>query len=295
MRALITGCYGQDGFYLSKLLVEKGYEVFGFGSDEIFVEDIFDNGPFDEIYNLAAIIDSRTSTENCSDTFLVNTNLAIRMLDLAKETRARFFQASSILQNDLTPYGISKLASHRLTRMYREGGVYAVSGILHNHVSPRSHWSVINKICKASKEGKVVALGNVNSKRDWTHAKDVVKAMWLSLQQPFADDYEICSGESHSIKEVLELTSCRYEIDESFKRNEVLEIKGSPVHAEEFLGWAREYTFQSLIKEIHASVGVEHVGTGRNRGDNGSREVGKLHDGRKDIEFRETIRRIHQL
>jgi len=246
MRALITGLNGQDGFYLSEFLKSKGYEVFGFDKFEYMPE-----GLFDEVYNLAGVTDSEYTFENCIETFKVNTLIAIEMLELARKTGAKIFQASSSMQSGLTPYGISKLAAHKLTKMYREvHGVYAVSGILHNHVSPRSKRTVVNKICDHAKRGEPVQLGNVLSERDWTHAKDVVKAMWLTLQQPHPDDYEICSGVTHSVLDVANMAGAEVIHSKScLKRADQNHLSGDPSKIKS-LGWKPEYSLEEIIKEM---------------------------------------------
>lgn len=246
MKALICGSAGQDGYYLKEFLESKGYEVVGFDKGEWFVEQ-----GFDEIYNLAGVTDSEYTFENCRETFEVNTLGCLNMLEFARKSGAKIFQASSAMQSSLTPYGISKLAAHRLTKMYREvHGVYAVSGILHNHVSPLSKKTVVNKICDHAKRGEVVELGNIYSVRDWTHAKDIVKAMWLTLQQPEPDDYEICSGELHSVLDVVNIAGAEFTYDsECLKRGDQDKLSGDQTKIMS-LGWKPEYKIEDIIKEL---------------------------------------------
>lgn len=256
--AVITGATGQDGSYLSELLLEKGYIVFcmirrstypiqssnltSFTLDNpnfrIFDADLTDQSSvarvfneakkFDviEVYNLAAQSHVAISFE--CPTLTVETNLmgtlnlleAIRQADLI--TKVKFYQASTsemfgkvreIPQTEKTPfyprspYGVSKLAAHWLVVNYRETyGLFACCGILFNHESPRRGDNfVTQKIVKAlSKPIPELQIGNLDSMRDWGHAKDYVQAMWLMLQQETPDDFVVSTGEQHSVKEFIE-------------------------------------------------------------------------------------------
>jgi GDPmannose 4,6-dehydratase len=165
-----------------------------------------------------------------------------------------------------SPYGISKVAGFDLTRNYREAyGMFCVSGILFNHESPRRGFEfVTRKITSAiarikSGDETTLALGNLEARRDWGHAKDYVRAMHLMLQQDEPDDFVIASGESHSVREFCELAfnevgldyNDYVTIDQNFYRPaEVDHLVGDSTKARSILGWQPEYTFPGLIKEM---------------------------------------------
>lgn len=186
---------------------------------------------FVEVYNLAAQSHVGVSFECPVSTFEMNTigplNIleAIRRLKLCD--RVKLYQASTsemfgkvqeVPQTEKTPfyprspYGVAKLAAHWLVKNYRESyGIFACSGILFNHESPRRgiHF-VTQKIVKAlAKSPPYVELGNLDAKRDWGHAADYVRAMWLMLQQKEPDDYVVSMGEQHSVREFVELVAKR--------------------------------------------------------------------------------------
>jgi GDPmannose 4,6-dehydratase len=165
-----------------------------------------------------------------------------------------------------SPYGISKLAGYELTRNYREAyNLHASCGILFNHESPRrGHEFVTRKITshaariKLGKE-KRIRLGNIQARRDWGHAKDYVRAMWLMLQQDRPDDYVIATGTSHTVEEFLEkafaLVGLDYrtylEIDPNLYRpSEVMTLTGNAAKARRVLGWEPTIGFDELIREM---------------------------------------------
>ncbi len=168
--------------------------------------------------------------------------------------------------NPRSPYGISKVAGFYLTKNYREAyGLHTSSGILFNHESPRRGLEfVTRKITSHAARIKLgiekkIKLGNIDAKRDWGHAKEFVKAMWLMLQQEKPDDYVIGTGKCHSVREFLEiafnyleLDPYNYlEIDKTFYRpSEVMLLQGSASKAKKFLGWKYNISFESLIKEM---------------------------------------------
>ena len=183
-----------------------------------------------------------------------------------------FGNAKESPQNENTPfhprsaYGISKVAGFDLTRNYREAyGLYALSGILFNHESPRRGFefvtrkvtSTVAKI-KSGWAGKL-KLGNLDAKRDWGFAGDYVQAMWLMLRQNEPEDYVIASGETHSIRELVEL-AFRYAnlewkdyvvIDQDLYRPaEIYELRGDFRKAREKFGWSPKVTFTELIQRM---------------------------------------------
>src|ERR1700727_2100673 len=256
--ALITGVTGQDGAYLTKFLLRKGYVVHGIKRrsssfntarlDDIY-QDPHEGDPRlilhfgdmtdatnlirivqqtqpDEIYNLAAQSHVQVSfetaeyTANADGLGPLRLLEAIRLLGLAGKTR--FYQASTselygkALQTPQTertpfyprsPYGAAKLYAYWITVKYREAyGIYACNGILFNHESPvRGETFVSRKITRGLariREGldECLYLGNLDSRRDWGHSRDFVRAQWLMLQQSAAEDYIIATGEQHSVR-----------------------------------------------------------------------------------------------
>jgi len=183
-----------------------------------------------------------------------------------------FGKASETPQNENTPfhprspYGISKVAGYHLTTNYREAyNLYTSSGILFNHESPRRGFEfVTRKITTHAAKIKLgiehkIKLGNLEARRDWGHSREYVKAMWLMLQQDEPDDYVIATGESHSVKEFLEiafdhvgLDPYKYlEQDQSlFRPSEVVVLMGDASKARKKLGWENRYNFESLVREM---------------------------------------------
>lgn len=161
-------------------------------------------------------------------------------------------------------YGVSKLAGFHLTRNYREAyHIYALSGILFNHESPRRGFEfvtrkVTNTVSKIKRNlAKELRLGNLEAKRDWGYSGDYVKAMWLMLQQDEPDDYVIATGETHSVKELIEIAfGCAgldwkdyIIIDEKLHRPaEIYELRGDSSKARQKLGWKPTVTFKKLIE-----------------------------------------------
>tara|TARA_R110002153_G_scaffold193634_6_gene347054 strand:+ start:7079 stop:7696 length:618 start_codon:yes stop_codon:yes gene_type:complete len=177
-----------------------------------------------------------------------------------------------------SPYGVSKVAAHWIVKNYRETyGIFACSGILFNHESPRrGDYFVTQKIVKGIKDvvdGKieVLEIGNPDAKRDWGHAKDYVKAMWLMLQQEKSDDYVVATGVEHSIKELANIVAKKNSIELSwddqgainhktgaqiikispkfFRPCEVDQLLGDSTKVSS-IGWEPEFTFETLIEDM---------------------------------------------
>ena len=235
----------------------------------------------DEIYHLAAQSHVRVSFDIPEYTGDVTGLGTIRILEAIRETglKAKFYQASSsemygkaqeVPQRETTPfyprspYGAAKLYSYWLTVNYRESyGMFACNGILFNHESPRrGETFVTRKVTrtaariKAGLEEKVY-LGNLDAKRDWGYAKEYVEAMWLMLQQEEPDDYVIATGETHSVRELLEETFSyagldwrkHLAIDERYYRPaEVDLLIGDPGKAKRKLGWEAKTKFKDLVR-----------------------------------------------
>jgi len=334
--ALITGITGQDGSYLSELLLEKNYDVWGlirrsslinttridhlfdklnlrYGdlTDGINLMNVFneiknkylENLDVLEVYNLAAMSHVKVSFEMPEYTGNVDGLGTLRMLEAIRNCgipndKIRFYQASTselygkvieVPQTEKTPfyprspYGVAKLYGFWITKNYRESyGMYACSGILFNHESPRrGHNFVTRKITMAlgniikGKQDKLV-LGNIDSLRDWGHAKDYVYGMWLILQNDKPDDYVLSTNEYHSVREFVEKTfglkgfnikwkgegineigydentgrELIFISEKYFRPAEVDELLGDSTKARTELGWKLDYSFDDLVKEM---------------------------------------------
>ena len=235
----------------------------------------------DEVYNLAAQSFVQTSWDQpvlTGEFTAIGVTRVLEALRLAAPT-AKFYQASSsemfgkvqqVPQVESTPfyprspYGVAKVYGHWITVNYRESfNMFAVSGILFNHESPRRGLEfVTRKIANAVARVKLgkqqfVELGNLDSKRDWGFAKDYVEAMWLMLQQDTPDDFVIATGETHSVREFLQL-SCEIaglpDWEAVYKHNpkydrpaEVDLLIGDPTKAKEKLGWTPKTAFPELV------------------------------------------------
>tara|TARA_R100000234_G_scaffold83675_1_gene53047 strand:- start:3188 stop:4150 length:963 start_codon:yes stop_codon:yes gene_type:complete len=233
----------------------------------------------DEIYNLAAQSHVRVSfevPESTTDTIVMGT---LRLLEAMRHIvpNARFYQASSSEmfgdnpespQDESTalqpasPYACAKVYAHHLVRNYREAyGLHASSGILFNHESPRrGETFVTRKITLAAAKIKLglqdkLYLGNLDAMRDWGFAGDYVKMMWLMLQQDEPDDYVIATGETHSVKEFLEVVFDHAGLDiekyveqdpRLFRPHEVPLLLGDATKAKNKLGWKPEIKFKEL-------------------------------------------------
>ena len=236
-------------------------------------------GP-DEVYNFAAMSFIPTSWEDPYRAFQVNTLLVAAFLEVVKNhcPSARFYQASSseifgdppaspqnenTPHNPVTPYGVSKLAAHLLAGLYRRRyGMYVASGILYNHESPRRQdYFVTQKIARAAAEislgrSEKLTLGNIDARRDWGYAGDFVRGIWQMLQQPEPGDYVLATGETHSIREYLQVAFAHVglrweewvEIDPALLRPvDVGQLVGDPSRAKQFLGWRPEVNFPDLV------------------------------------------------
>ncbi|HZU30354.1 MAG TPA: GDP-mannose 4,6-dehydratase, partial [Candidatus Angelobacter sp.] len=226
----------------------------------------------DEIYNLAAQSHVAVSFEQPEYTVESDALGPLRMLEairiLGLQKKTRFYQASTsemfgkaqeVPQSETTvfyprsPYGVAKLYAHWTTVSYREThGIFACSGILFNHESPvRGETFVTRKIVRALTRIQLglqdcLHLGNLDSRRDWGHARDYVEAMWLMLQQPRPDDYVIATGATHSVREFVDLAFSHAGLDyrkyvlgdpELFRPAEVNLLQGDSSKARAKLGW----------------------------------------------------------
>jgi len=235
----------------------------------------------DECYHLAAQSFVSYSFEDEFSTINTNINGTHFVLSAIKDRASHckfYFAASSEMfglanetpQNENTPfhprspYGISKVAGFDLTRNYREAyDLFALSGILFNHESPRRGFEFVTRKITDSvariKLGlaKELRLGNLEAKRDWGYAADYVKAMWLMLQQDEPDDYVIATGETHSVREFVELAFGYVDLDwkdyvvvdeKLYRPAEIYELRGDFSKARKKLGWRPTVSFEKLIK-----------------------------------------------
>ena len=310
--AVITGVTGQDGAYLSQLLLGKGYRVVGVArrsshygmathrlswlgvADQVEVVDgdLLDLGGMariirdaqpDEVYNLAAQSFVKTSwdqpvlTSQATGVGVVNMLEAVRL----EAPKAHFYQASSSemygliqepIQSETTPfyprspYAVAKLFGHWMTINYRESfGLHASSGILFNHESPlRGLEFVTRKVTDAVDRIKLglaseLRMGNMDATRDWGHAKDYVRAMWLMTQQETADDYVVATNRTVSVRAFVEAAFAHVDlnpdkyivIDPAFMRPAEVEVlHGNADKAKRKLGWTPEITLEQMIGEM---------------------------------------------
>ena len=332
--ALITGITGQDGSYLTELLLNKSYQVHGikrraslFNTDRLdhlyqdphepdvrmhlhygdmtdatnLIRIIQEVQP-DEIYNLAAQSHVQVSFETPEYTANSDALGTLRILEavrlLGMEKRTRIFQASTsemfgkvqeIPQKETTPfyprspYGAAKVYAYWITVNYREAyGMHASNGILFNHESPvRGETFVTRKITCALARIKMglqdkLYIGNLESLRDWGHARDFVEAMWLILQQDKPDDYVIATGKQYSVRYFIEFVGTELGMDiewsgsgvdeigidrnigkrvvavdpRYFRPTEVDTLLGDPSKIKKKLGWEPKTSFEELVREM---------------------------------------------
>lgn len=331
MFAFITGITGQDGSYLSELLLEKGYTVHGMirrqsaihtpRIDHIYERltlhygDLTDSSSLIgiltkikaenpdrlEVYNLGAQSHVKVSFELPEYTVETSGVGTLKLLEAIRTTgllaTTRFYQASTsemygmvqeVPQTETTtfyprsPYGCAKLYAHWIVKNYRESyGMHASSGILFNHESPRrGETFVTRKITRAfgaikRGEQKELVLGNIDAKRDWGHARDFVRAMWLMLQQDNPDDYVIATGRQYTVRFFVtkaaayhgwQLTWSGQGVDEIgtdqhgrvlvriseryFRPAEVDSLLGNATKASKTLEWRPETSFDVLVSEM---------------------------------------------
>ncbi|MEO6716281.1 MAG: GDP-mannose 4,6-dehydratase [Novosphingobium sp.] len=335
--ALVTGITGQDGAYLARLLLEKGYTVHGIkrrssSFNTARIEDIYEDPHVehqrlilhygdltdatnlirivqesqpDEIYNLAAQSHVQVSFETPEYTANADGIGTLRLLEairiLGLEKKSRFYQASTselyglvqeVPQSETTPfyprspYGVAKLYGYWITVNYREAyGLHASNGILFNHESPiRGETFVTRKITRAAaaialgRQDKLY-LGNLAAQRDWGHAGEYVRGMWLMLQQDRPGDYVLATGQTTTVRDfcgwafedagiALEFRGdgadekgfcattgkCLVEIDPRyFRPTEVDLLIGDPSKAMRELGWKHEVSARELAREMVAA------------------------------------------
>ena len=240
----------------------------------------------DEYYNLAAQSHVGTSFKTPVSTTEINLMGCLYALEAIRLTKpsCRFYQASTSEMfgdntecpqglgtqfSPVSPYACAKLAAHHMVGTYRKSyGIFACSGVLFNHESPRRGENfVTRKITKAAARIKLgrqdeLRLGNLSAQRDWGHAADYVKGMWMMLQHDVADDYVLATGKTNSVEEFLEYVfeyaglniKEHVVIDPKFYRPcEVPKLWGDPSKMMKTLGWVPEYDFEELAMEMYES------------------------------------------
>jgi len=315
-KALICGITGQDGSYLTELLIAKGYQVHGiirrtstFNTDRLDhiysdphekqaslklhfgdlanaarLRHLMEQIQPDEVYNLGAQSHVRVSFDQAEYTADIVATGALRLLEAFRdyaaqnEKQPRYYQAGSSEmfgasappQNEDTPfyprspYAVSKVAAHWYGVNQREAyGLFISNGILFNHESPRrGETFVTRKITRALGRIKLglqdkLYLGNLDARRDWGHAADYVRAMWMMLQHSEPGDFVVATGRNYSVREFLELAASYSGVDwkkcvekdpRYFRPTEVDSLQGDASKARRVLGWKPEISFEELVQ-----------------------------------------------
>ncbi len=313
--ALITGITGQDGSYLTELLLEKGYTVHGvvrrtsnllrsriehlrrdekiydkklflhYGdlSDGTTLRRIFRDVQPAELYHLAGQSHVGLSFEIPESTCEEAGMATLRLLEIARDqtTQLRIYHASTseifgnaaeIPQTEETPlrptspYGCAKAFGTQLARVYREShGLFVCNGILYNHESPRRGENFVTRkiahtVARIARGIDVdLSLGNLESRRDWGRAQDYVSAMWMMLQHATPDDYIVATGQTHSVREFVEVAFKVVDLswqkfvkrDPAFDRPaEPTQLVGNADKIRKTLGWKPTGTFEQLVREM---------------------------------------------
>ncbi len=283
-----------DGIYQDPHIAgAKLHLVYGDLNDASSLNKILRTVRPDEIYNLGAQSHVRVSFDIPEYTAEITGLGTVRLLEAIRESglRPKFYQASSsemygkvqeVPQRETTPfyprspYGAAKVYAHWITVNYREAyGLFACNGILFNHESPRrGETFVTRKITKAAARITLglqqdLFLGNLDAKRDWGYAGDYVEAMWLMLQQEQPDDYVVATGETHTVREFLDVAFGHLGLDwhrhvkidpRYYRPTEVDLLIGDPAKAQRQLGWKPNVDFHRLaIMMVEADVEVERL------------------------------------
>ncbi len=283
-----------DGIYQDPHTSEATLHlVYGDLNDASSLNKIIRTVQPDEIYNLGAQSHVRVSFDIPEYTAEITALGTVRLLEAIRESglKPKFYQASSsemfgkvqeVPQRETTPfyprspYGAAKVYAHWITVNYREAyGLFACSGILFNHESPRrGETFVTRKITKAAARIKLglqrdLFLGNLDAKRDWGYAGNYVEAMWLMLQQEQPDDYVVATGETHTVREFLDVAFGHLGLDwkehvqidpRYYRPTEVDLLIGDPSKAREELGWKPTVDFHQLaVMMVEADLEVERL------------------------------------
>jgi GDPmannose 4,6-dehydratase len=252
--------------------------------DQLSLIEVFQNVQPDEVYNLAAMSFVPTSWQQpvlTGEFTAIGVTRVLEAIRLLNPRGIRFYQASSsemfgkvqeMPQRETTPfyprspYGVAKVYGHWITVNYRESyGIYGCSGLLFNHESPRRGKEFVSRKVTDGvariKLGlqKELRLGNLDAKRDWGYAGDYVRAMWLMLQQPQPEDYVIATGETHSVRELVEIAFDHVNLDwrkyvvqdpALMRPAEVDLLIGDAGKARRVLAWQPQVSFTELIRQM---------------------------------------------
>lgn len=313
--AFITGITGQDGSYLTELLLEKGYTIHGMirythdlsrsnltplirnpdiyekklflhpidMEDHIALRRVLNKSEPDEVYLLGGQTHVGLSFEIPTVTCRLNSLVTVLILEMLRDlpkpvrvfhaTSSEMFgspeespQTESTPFHPVTPYGATKAFAFEMAKIFRNSyGLYATNGIMYNHESPRrGSGFVTQKICRAAAAIKLglqdsLVLGDTSAKRDWGHARDFVRGMWMSLKPDEASDYIFATGKERTVQDVVEtafnvvgLDWVQYlKTDSKFLRPaDPKTLIGNAGKAAEVLGWRPEISFQSMIQEM---------------------------------------------
>lgn len=326
---LVTGVLGQDGSYLVELLLQKGYRVYGIDresldrpyakniesqcilhygdiTDEYFLARVFENALYDEVYNFAAISDLGTAKKFPEETLKINHHAVGLLFQKAVEVnhQVRLFQASSSQMFDVSAfpqnedtvflakniYAEAKIAAHKdFVIGLREKGVFACSGFLFNHESPRREERfVTGKIVRTLAKIKLglidtpLEIGNMDMERDWSFAGDIVSGAHMMLQAETPHDYVLASGVLHTVRDFVEYSAKNLGISLSWKgegvdesgvgengtvivrinkdfyaSKEVLKTVGDISRIKKDLGWEPKVSFEELVKMMVESALLE--------------------------------------
>ena len=307
MKILITGAAGQDAWYLSKLLLAKGFQVFGavrpagrlgevYPGVERIACDVTDSAAVArvvetirpaEIYHLAAQTHVGQSFANPASAFEVNALGTLHVLEAVRRYGGKVYQASTSelfgqgeppfdeqsAMKPCSPYGIAKLAAHEMVRHYREAhGVFACAGILFNHESPKRGMEfVTQKIAHGVARMHLglqdeLRLGNLDAARDWGHAEDYVRGMWLMMQRAEPEDFVLATGKTHTVREFLERAFWAVgekphdiTIDAALLRpTDVKTLCGDASQARKILGWQPRIGFIGTVNEMVMAALATH-------------------------------------
>jgi GDPmannose 4,6-dehydratase len=302
-KALITGIYGQDAFYLSSYLLAQGYKVFGSTRKisrerslpigiELFELDIQSEKSVadaiahimpDEVYCLAAKASSADLNNEPVELLRVNgisvVNFLLAIQRVAPSIKLCFASSSEVFAGSsgapmnensclmpLNAYAAAKCYGQNIVKIYREKfGLYACSAILFNHESPlRPEYFVSMKIARAAVRihlglEKQLVLGDLQARRDWGHARDTTRAMYLMLQHSAPKDYVISTGKLHSVREMCEIAFSYLNLDyknhvlssvDSTRRREGNDLVGNSSRALGDLAWSPDISFKEMIQEM---------------------------------------------
>jgi GDPmannose 4,6-dehydratase len=267
---------------MNKAWQDRVSYVYGDMRDEMSLKNAIHKSWPDEIYNLAGQPFVPLSWDEPDATFDVNTGGLARILKIVEQMKkdTRVYQASTsemfgnqegacseeTEMRPRSPYGVSKLAAHRLVALYRDRGLFVAGGILFNHESPRRGTEMATRkitmaVASWAAGGQdVLSLGNIDSRRDWGFAGEYVEAMHAMMQQPRPEDYVVGTGRSHSVRDFLEEACSAAGIDRSFlqkhvkideklkRQQEIFDLRADASKMRKQTGWSPKVDFKELVR-----------------------------------------------